>query len=297
MDLMNYNHLFYFWTVARQGSISAASRELRVSQPTISEQLRKLEKDLGLPLFVRAGRGLRLTDAGQSAFTYADQMFQLGREMTESLHGGGTAHGLPLSIGITRRIPALAAHHLIAPALKLSGIRLSCVEDDRDILFARLAMHRLDVVITNAVAAPSRGIRSYPQLLQRSGLTFFGSRAGGSRKQFPATRDGAPFLMPEANTNTHQALQNWFASKNIKPRIVGEFSESSLLQVFGAAGIGCFATPTMIERDIRNRYKVEILGRTRDIIEEFYAVTTDRRPKHPGVLAILEPARRRQGAG
>ena len=293
MASMNYNHLFYFLRVARQGSISAASRELGISQPTISEQLRKLEEDLGTPLFHRVGRGLRLTEAGQRALTYAEKIFQIGREMTESLQGRASSATTRFAVGIARGVHPLVARQLVAPALKaVPNLCLTSIEDHADALYSGLALQRFDILLTNAPMPSTIKLCASAQLLRRSQTSFFGPRATARKQQIPAALNGAPFFMPEANTHTHKALQNWFNSNHIQPKIMGEFSDRTLLETFAAASDGFFAAPAIVERDIRDRYSVEFQGRTRDIVEAFYIVSTERRPNHPAVLAMIEAARR-----
>lgn len=294
MDWMNYNHLFYFWAVARHGSVSKASAELQLSQPTISEQVRKLEQSLGVKLFERAGRGLRLSDAGQMMFSYAEQIFRLGKEMTEAVRGDANSAAMRLVIGVAQSLPTLAAFRLIAPALKCrESLHLSCIEDRVELLFARLALHQIDVVLSDAPLRATVNLRAFNHLLERCGVSFMAAGKLARNKRFPQCLDQAPFLMPESSTTLHRSLQTWFERKRVRPRIVAEFSDSALLEIFGQEGLGIFAVPSIVERDARRRYNVRTLGRTKDITEEFYAITADRRITHPALAAIAKAAGRR----
>ena len=284
---MNYNHLFYFWSVARHGSVSKASRELHLSQPTISEQLRKLEESVGVKLFERSGRGLRLSDAGQTMFGYADQIFRLGREMRAAFAHGEAAMQSRLAVGVVPSLSRLVAYRLMEPALHgEEPVRLSCVSDRAELLFGRLALHQLDVVLADSPLPSGAKVRGFSHRLTRSGLSFMASRKIRGRRKFPQLLDGVRFLMPESNTRRHIALQSWFEKQGIRPNIVGEFSDGALLERFGQEGAGIFAVPTMVEDDAKLRHKLHAVGRTTAITEEFYAITTERRITHPAVRAI-----------
>jgi len=291
MEWINYNHLFYFWTVARLGSVSKASSELQLSQPTISEQVRKLEESLGVKLFERAGRGLRLSDAGDVAFHYAEEIFRSGRELRAALSHGAAPVSTRLAVGITNSIGELVAHQLLAPAIRAGlGPRLVCVEDRPEQLLARLALHQLDVILSDAPLPPGGNVRAFNRRLARCGISFMAVRKARRTRKFPQLLDGAPFLMPEANAPFHNSLQNWFDSQGVRPAIVGELSGSALLKIFGQEGLGIFAVPTMVEREVRLRYKVEVIGRCTEVTREFFAITTERRLTHPAVAAVVKAA-------
>ncbi len=286
MEWTNYNHLFYFWTVARHGSVSRASEELLVAQPTVTEQIRKLEESLGVKLFEKAGRGIRLTDHGQLLFSYADKIFRLGREMREVIAGRAATPPVQLVVGIAQSLPKLVAYQLIAPALQIPSMRLLCLEDRPEQLFARLAIHQLDLVLSDAPIPAAVNVKAFNHRLAQCGISFM---VAGRRPQqrFPRILDGMPFLMPEPNTPLHNSLETWFSKHRVRPAIVAEFSDSALLKIFGQEGVGAFAVPTIVERDVAKRYHVGTLGRTTEITEEFYAITTDRRITHPAITRIV----------
>jgi LysR family transcriptional activator of nhaA len=295
MDRLNYHHLLYFWTVAREGTVARAAKKLRLAQPTISGQIHTLEGALGERLFERAGRGLRLTEMGRVVLRYADEIFALGRELAESVKGQPTGRPLQLAVGVADGMPKLVAYRLIEPALALpQPVRLVVHEQSTERLLAALALHELDVVLTDRVAPPAMSVRAFNHLLGDCGVTLFASRAMASRcrRRFPRALDGAPFLMPGETSTLRRVLEQWFEKQRIRPRIVGEFDDSALIKVFGQAGKGVFAAPSIIESSVRRQYGVSMVGRLDGARERFYAVSAERRLKHPAVIAITESARR-----
>jgi LysR family transcriptional activator of nhaA len=300
MNAMNYNHLFYFWTVARHGSIRGASQELGLAQPTVSEQLRKLEEELDASLLERAGRGLRLSGQGTLLFSYADRIFRLGGEMREAL-AGRAAQQLSLSVGIEPSLSAAVAHRLLTPALRAhKGLRLHCVEEASPRLYARLALRQLDVILSSAPLPPAATVRAHSHLLHRCGVSFLAATSKPGRtpaSRLPQRLDGAPFLMQEAGTALHNRLAQWFQQKNIQPRIAGEFSNATLLELFARQGLGAIAVPTLAEREVCANSKLTVLGRTKELTVEFYAITCARRVAHPAAAAIVAAAKPDQAHG
>ncbi|HEU4453916.1 MAG TPA: LysR family transcriptional regulator, partial [Longimicrobium sp.] len=239
MPSLNYKHLLYFWTVARAGSIARACRELHVTQPAISAQLQKLEQQLGEPLFARRGRGLVLTEAGRTAFQYADEIFSLGRELTETLRGRPTGKPIRLTVGVTDAFPKLLAYRILSPALRLEDpVRLVLQDDRPERLFAELATHGLDLVLADAPLPPTAPVRAYNHLLGECGVTFFASPALAEAHAagFPASLDGAPVLLPTEGTTLRRSLAQWLDAEGLRPRIVAEVGDSALLKSFGQAG-------------------------------------------------------------
>jgi LysR family transcriptional activator of nhaA len=291
MEWLNYHHLLYFWTVAREGTIAKAGETLLLAPPTISEQIRSLEESLGVRLFQKQGRNLILTDAGRVAFQYADEIFARGREMSDVLRGRTIGRTARFTIGIADVVPKLIAYRLILPALKLSDpVHLVCREGKPDKLLAQLAIHELDLVISDAPLDPSIRIHAFSHLLGQSSLSFFAHPriAKRSKARFPKCLDGMPFLMPADNSDLRRSLEHWFDSQGVRPVVVGDFEDSALAAVFSEAAVGAFATPTPTEAQVKRQYGLSLLGRTRDIVESFYAISLDRRLKHPAVIAISE---------
>jgi LysR family transcriptional activator of nhaA len=291
---LNYHHLLYFWTVAREGGVAAASRRLRLSQSSISTQLRQLEEQLGQPLFDRSRRRMQLTEAGRTAYRYADEIFGLGREMIDALQHGAAGRGLRLALGLTDTVQKLIAYRLIEPALQLpDGVQIHCEEDRLERLLPQLAGHELDLVISDEPLPAGGSIKAFNHPLGRSGVSIFAAPALASRLHtgFPSSLDGAPFLLPTATAALRRDLERWFDQLAIRPRIVGEFDDSALLKVFGQAGAGAFAAPKAIAREISRQYRVKPIGDAEGLVERYFAISVERRLKHPGVLAISNAAR------
>lgn len=295
MERLNYHHLLYFWMVAREGTVARAAAKLGLAQPTLSGQVHALEGALNEKLFERAGRGLRLTEMGRTVFRYADEIFALGRELAESVRGQPTGRPLRLTLGVADGMPKLVAYRLIEPALSLKQpVRLVVHEQSTERLLAALVLHEVDVVLTDRVAPPGVSVRVFNHLLGDCGATLFAAPrlAAKYRRRFPRALDGAPFLLPGAASTLRRGLEQWFEELKIRPRIIGEFDDSTLIKVFGQAGAGVFAAPSIIESSVRKQYGVAVVGRLDSVRERFYAVSTERRLKHPGIIAITESARR-----
>jgi LysR family transcriptional activator of nhaA len=293
MEWLNYHHLLYFWTAARAGGVSAAAAELRLAQPTISGQIRALEESFGEKLFHRSGRRLALTETGRVVYRYADEIFGIGRELMDTLKGRPTGRPLRLTVGVADALPKLIAYRLLQPALRLpEPVRIVCREDRSDRLLAELAVHALDVVLTDAPIAPTVKVRAFNHLLGECGVTLFaaGRMAATYRRRFPRSLDGAPMLLPTDNTALRRALDQWFDAQHIRPRVVGEIEDSALLKVFGQEGVGVFAAPSVIEPEVQKQYRVGVVGRIEAVRERFYAISVERRLRHPAVVAISDAA-------
>jgi LysR family transcriptional activator of nhaA len=294
MKWLNYNHLHYFWVVAREGSMVRAAEELMVSQPTISAQLKDLESSLGHRLFERVGRGLALTEAGRVAFSYANEIFSLGHELLGALEHQPRNRPLRLSVGIVDVIPKPVARRLLEPTLRLpQAVRLTCREDKADRLLADLAARRLDVVLSDSPIGSTMGFEGFNHLLGECGICFFASAALADRyrKGFPKSLDGAPVLLPTEHTAVRRSLDRWFDALRIQPSVVGDFDDRALMFSFGQDGEGIFPAPSVIERHVQRTAGVRLVGRTERVKEQFYAISAEERPKHPAVLAIRDAAR------
>jgi LysR family transcriptional activator of nhaA len=294
MAWLNYHHLLYFWTVAREGSIARASVRLGLTQPTISAQLRSLERELGQKLFARAGRNLVLTETGQVVFGYAQEIFALGRELQDTLDGRPAGKPLRLLVGVADTMPELVVYRLLEPALHLpEPVQIICENGRPEDLLTQLALHKLDVVLVDAPVAPSVKIHCFNHLLGECSVSFVATEklAAAYRRGFPHSLDGAPFLLPPQNAVLRRSLDQWFTAQRIRPLVRGEFADPSLLKAFGEMGVGIFAVRTAVERETLRRYKVNLLGRVESIREQFYAISLERKLKHPAVVAITESAR------
>lgn len=294
MEWLNYHHLLYFWMVAKEGGISRASEKLHLAQPTLSSQIRKLEKAMGVQLFDRVGRSMVLTDMGQTVYRYADEIFTLGRELSDTLKGLPGKDTVQLAVGVPDVLPKLVVYQLLSPALDMEEkVQLVCYEGKLHDLLAELALHRLDVVLADSPLTPAVHIRAFNHLLGESGVSIFANAelAKKYKRGFPGSLHGAPMLLPTQNTTLRRALEQWFDANEIRPNVVHEFEDSAILKVFGQHGKGLFPSLTAIESEVSRQYRVRPVGRIEEIKEQFYAISVERRLKHPAVVKISEAAR------
>ena len=294
MEWVNYHHLRYFWTVAREGGLVAAGKVLRLSHPTLSAQIHALEDQLGEKLFIKVGRKLELTETGRVAFRYADEIFTLGREMVDTVKGRSTGQPMRLEVGIADVVPKLVVRRILQPALTLvEPVRLICYEESYEKLLADLALHAIDIVISDAPVPTGSSVRAFNHLLGETGVSFFGTKelVKTYKRGFPGSLNGAPFLLPLENLTLRRSLNQWFDRHDIKPQVVAEFEDSALLKVFGGDGVGLFPAPTVVEKEVMAQYGVQLLGRVDEVRERFYAISVERRLKHPAVVAISNAAR------
>ena len=294
MEWLNYHHLLYFWVVAREGSIAAATRKLNLTQPTISAQLRLLEESLGEKLFEKSGRSLVLTEAGAVALRYADEIFALGRELRDTLRDRPTGRPVRVTVGIADVVPKLVAYRVLQPAFdSATEVEMVCREASSVTLLTMLAQHEVDLVLTDAPASGGP-LRAYNHLLGESGTTLFAAPAlaASLRKNFPRSLHGAPLLFPGAATQIRRALELWIDGSGVQPKRVGEFDDLALMTAFGRAGTGIFPAPTAIENEIVAQYNVRVVGRLPEVRERFYAISAERKIKNPIVSAITSAARR-----
>jgi LysR family transcriptional activator of nhaA len=296
MDDLNHHHLRVFWTAAREGGITRASEKLHVSQPTVTTQIRSLEQALGQKLFTRSGRRLVLTDAGRAAYRYADEIVGLGQELVDSMKGGSPGRAMRLTVGVADALPKRIAYRILEPALRLpEPVRLEAIEDAPERLLAELAVFGLDVMLADAPVGPAVRVRAYNHLLGESAVSLFASErlARTYRRGFPRSLDGAPFLLPRSHSALRVALDEWFESEGIRPRIVAECDDSALMKALGDAGLGVFPAPQSVAREVGRELHVKAIGTVASVRQRFYAITVERKLKHPAVIAICESARRK----
>lgn len=295
MAWLNYHHLLYFWTVAREGSVTRACQVLNLTQPAVSAQIRTLERALGERLFERRGRSLVLTETGRVVYRYADEIFTLGRELQETLAGRPSGRPVRLAIGVVDSMPKLLAFRLLEPVVRgPERVHVVLHENSAERLLADLAIHALDVVLSDAPVPPTVRAKVYGHLLGESGVTVFGAPplAAAHRRRFPASLHGAPLLLPTTDTALRRSLDQWLDATGVQADVVGEFGDSAVLMTFGQAGLGLFAAPTVVEAEVRRQYGVRVVGRIPEIRERFYAISAERRLRHPAVQALTSTARR-----
>jgi LysR family transcriptional activator of nhaA len=290
---LNYHHLAYFQAVARSGGVAQASRRLGVGSPTISAQVRSLERSLGVRLFQKAGRRLELTEEGRLALVYADEIFATGNELLDALRGRPAGRGLPFRVGIADVMAKSVAYRLLEPALELPEVRLECREAAPEALFAALARHELDLVLSDVPLRPGSEVRAFNHVLGETGTSLIAAPALAERlgPDFPRSLDDAPLLLPWRESAVRRPLEQWLEAHGLRPRVVAEFQDSSMLRVFGAAGHGVFPAPTVVEEELCERYGLRALARLEDVRDRFYAVSPERRLGHPAAQRITRAAR------
>lgn len=293
MQHLNYNHLLYFWTVAREGSIAKAAESLHLTPQTISGQLKTFEETIGEPLFQRAGRGLLITEMGRVVEQYANEIFSLGSELTQRVRSKQPGTQTTFNVGIVNSIPKLVAYEILEPALELKEpIKIVCKEGDLDDLLGDLAVHKLDLVLSDRSIPTGLNVKAYSHELGSSELSFFGTeqlqKAYGG--EFPKLLDGAPVLLPMNNHALRRRLDDWFDREGITPRVIAEFDDSALLKVFGEGGTGFFPAPTAMKQQIEAMYQVKAIDKIDNVNEHYFLISPERKIKHPAVVAITEAA-------
>jgi len=294
MASLNYKHLHYFWVIAKAGGVAKAGERLHVTPQSISGQMRLLEAHVGEPLWRRVGRKLELTETGHMVFDYADRLFSVGQELQDALRErpGGTV--ATFRVGVADMVVKSMAYRMIEPALALpQPPRLSCREGRLADLLAQLAIHRLDLVISDRPMHSSMNVRGYNHLLGECGVAFLAAAPLAARLDgpFPACLDGAPLLLPGEDAAVRPRLSRWFDRLGIRPRTVADFDDTALLKAFGQAGVGVFAMPVLVAEQVAAQFQVAEIGRTDEVVEQVYAISGERRLTHPAVLAIRQTAR------
>ena len=288
----NYKHLYYFWVVAKEGGISRAANKLDMAVQTVSAQVHELERSLGYALLKPAGRGLVLTDAGQAAMQQADLIFQLGESLPERVRDAVSSPTVRLVIGICDGLPKLVVHRLLLPVIAEPNLRLLCHEGELDDLLGDLALHRLDIVLSDRPAPTNPNIKLYSHAMGSSTIGWYGTPtlAEAASKDFPQSLADLPLLLPSAHTAVRTRLDQWFEHRAIRPRIVGEFEDGALLKTFGASGMGVFPSAEWIHDDLLAHYKVQRIGPCEGVTEHFFAIGTEKKVQHPLVQRLLQPA-------
>ena len=288
----NYKHLYYFWVVAKEGGISRAAEKLDMAVQTVSAQVRELERALGYALLKPAGRGLVLTDAGLAALQQADQIFQLGENLPAMVRDAVSAPAVRLAVGISDGLPKLVVHRLLKPVIPEPHLRLLCHEGEFDELLGDLALHRLDLVLSDRPAPTNPNIKLYSHSMGSSAIAWYGTAemVAIAGKDFPHSLTDVPLLLPTTHTAVRARLDQWFEQRAIRPRIEGEFEDSALLKTFGASGMGIFPAAEWVHEDLLAHYAVQRLGPCEGVTEHFYAIGTEKKVQHPLVQRLLQPA-------
>jgi len=294
MDWLNYHHLRYFQAVAKEGGVRQAAERLHVSQPSISAQIKLLEESLGASLFRRQGRANVLTEAGQVALRYADEIFNLGNELVTALRQGPTARTLRLHVGVADAVPKLVTHMVLQAVFDMpQAVHVVCREGKLEDLVTQLASHRLDIVLADEPVSSVHQVRVYNHHLGDSGASFCAAPALARRlrRGFPGSLQGAPALLPAEGTSFRRSLEKWFHREAIQPQVLADFDDGALMKVVAAAGKGFVALPSAVAKEAQVRYGLQAFGEVPECQDSVYAITAERRLSHPAVTAITERAR------
>ena len=287
---LNFNHLYYFWVVGKEGGMARAADRLGMAVQTVSAQVKALEQSLGHALLKPAGRALALTEAGEAAMAYADQIFQLGEDLPGAVRAAATGQGLRLRVGISDGLPKLIVRHLLDPVVH--DARLLCDEDEFERLLADLALHRLDAVLSDRAAPSNPNLRLYSRKLGEAPLAWFAPAAmvGRRKLRFPAALADMPLLLPTGHAAVRPRIDQWFQQHGLKPRIAGEFEDSALLAAFGRSGMGAFPASNWSSDDLLADGTLVLLGETPELVEPFYLISAERRIQHPLVQRLVDAA-------
>jgi LysR family transcriptional regulator, transcriptional activator of nhaA len=292
---MNFKHLHYFWVAAKAGGILRAGEQLNTTPQTLSGQIKLLEDRLGRKLFRKRGRNLELTDEGRVAVSYADEIFSLSAELEAALQQSRSApRTLDFRVGVSDSVPKSLACQLLEPAWSVpKPVRLICVEGKLRDLLAQLSVHQLDLVVADEPMPRQLNVKAFHHALGSTSTSFFAAAAlqTSMSGSFPRCLQGSPMLIQGTASPIRARLEQWFISSGVQPRIVGEFDDGALMKAFGREGRGLFASPTVLEDEICNQYQVQVLGRSPELMEEFFAISAERRITHPCVAAITNSAR------
>ena len=286
----NYRHLYYFWIVAKEGGMARAAERLDMALPTISTQVRELEKSLGVSLLKPQGRNLVLTEAGVAAMHEADQIFAIGEKLPHKVQQAVSGANVRFNVGISDGVAKLAVHRMLAPVLSEPKLRLLCHEGEFEELLAELTLHKLDAVLSDRAAPAKSELRLTSQLLSSSPIAWYAPShwAHAARTDFPRSFANIPLLLPTSHSAVRLRIDQWFERERIKPLIAGEFEDSALLMTFAAAGMGVFPAPISIQEEILETHKLEQIGVCDSVDEEFHLIYTARKVLHPLLLRLLD---------
>lgn len=291
MRHLNYNHLYYFWTIAREGTIARAAEALYLTPQTISTQVKSLEEVIGEPLFERRSRKIALTDTGRMVMQYADEIFTLGSELSQRVRNGAPGVAMTINVGVVSSIAKLIAARTIESALEPdSGYRVACLQGELERLLADMALARIDLVISDRPLPRAANTKAFNHELGESPIGFFVATAKAPEygRGFPRSLDGAPMLLPLQTSALRNRLDQWFDAAGVRPRVVGEFDDSALLKAAGSSGYGLFPAPTAIATQVENMYGTRLVGEAEGLTEKYYAISPERKINNPGVLQIIE---------
>lgn len=291
--MINFKQLYYFWSVAKYGGVTRAAEQLHLTPQTISGQISELEQAMDTLLFERSGRRLTLTNAGQLAYTHADEIFEIGRELEATLKGRRDETELVFKVGVSDVIPKSIAYRLLAPAIQMDEpVKLICLESKLELLFADLALHKIDLIVSDKPLPSELGIKGFSHFLGESPMAFYAhvDLAENLIEGFPESLNGSPMLLPGQESAMRKTLERWLDKKRIEPRIRGEFDDTALIKAFAEQGLGVFPGPLVIEDEMASQHQVQRIGVVPEMRCRYYAISAQRQLSHPAVLAISESA-------
>ncbi|MBY4595240.1 LysR family transcriptional regulator [Ottowia caeni] len=297
--MLNFRHLHYFWVVTKEGGFARAAERLDMAVQTISAQVRELEKSLGHQLLKPSGRGVALTEAGQAAFTRAEEIFQLGQGIPHEVREAASGKVARLAVGFSDGISKLAAHALLEPVLATPNLHLVCHEGEFEQLLGELALHHLDLVLAGQAPPRNPNLRLSSERLVHASVDWYGPThlvGKTERDRFPQSLSELPVLMPTGHSALRTTLEHWFETQGLRPRIVGEFEDSALLAVFAARGLGVFPVSRMGAGDIGLMRGLRLLGSSDGVKEEIHAIRSSRGQHHPLVQKVMAAAAVRKDA-
>lgn len=293
MDWLNYHHLYYFWSVATEGTVSEAAKKLHLARPTVTAQIRELENAVGQKLFQQRGRRLELTEFGQQIYRYAEEIFSIGRELREFVKTGQSGNRKRFRVGIPDLVPKSIAFRLLRPALRLEQAQRTIFHEGSFVrLLADLTLHKLDLVLSDTPAPDSGDVQAYSHKLGECGTSLLAVKelAELYSSEFPSSLANAPMLLPTESSTTRRLMERWFDEREIFPDVVAEFDDIGLLKVFGQAGEGIFPVPSAIEKTVIRQFGVQLVGRVPEVTASYYAITVEKRVEHEATRAILQQA-------
>ncbi len=294
MKQLNFNHLHYFYVVAKEGGIHRASEKLHITPQTISGQITSMEKYLGFTLFDRVDKRLILNEMGTIALRYAEDIFSLGDELAYVFSSGETQGDLPFSVGILDSVPKIFAYDLLRQSFKLGpAVKLNAREGDFDSLLSEFALNKLDLIISDRPIPPRLGVKGSSHIMSESGFTFFAAKSieFDPTTRFPQCLNGVPLLLPGDKSLQKGLVMSWLSGQDVTPKVVAEFDDTALMKLFGQEGHGVFFTPTTIENFVLEQFTVEVIGRVNDVKDQFYAILPERKVAHPAAALVLNEAR------
>lgn len=291
--MINYKQLYYFWNVAKYGGITRASEQLYLTPQTISGQISELEQSLETTLFDRTGRRLKLTSAGELAYSHADEIFQIGKELESLLKGHQEESDLIFRVGVSDVIPKSVAYQLLTPAIQLQEpVKLICLESKLELLFADLAIHKIDLVVSDRPLPTELGIKGFSHLLGESRVAFYAEKnlAKQLSTDFPLSLNGAPLLLPGSESAMRVSIDRWLSKHKLQPHIKGEFDDTALMKAFAEEGLGIFPGPEIIADEVARQHGVKMIAAVDDLSCRYYATSAQRKLNHPAVVAISDSA-------